>query len=193
MSKPKPLKVGFDLDGVLLYNPARLVRPLIKFVKHQLLGKKRVSFFVPKTPLQRFMWDVLHESSLWIAPGTDDIKSLVEQGKIEAYIITGRFKHLKHNTEKWINRLNADSHFKQWHFNQKAEQPHLYKENLIKELDLDVFIDDNWDIVQYLHQQFGPHRKIFWVYNLLDRHIKYEEKHPDLKHAVQGIKQLVIR
>ena len=36
MVTKKPLKVGFDLDGVLLYNPARLIRPLMTALKKKL-------------------------------------------------------------------------------------------------------------------------------------------------------------
>jgi len=44
----RPLRVGFDLDGVLLYNPARIARPLVAFVKKHFLKKRTKLFLYPK-------------------------------------------------------------------------------------------------------------------------------------------------
>ncbi|KXK10326.1 MAG: hypothetical protein UZ22_OP11002000840 [Microgenomates bacterium OLB23] len=55
----KKLKVGFDLDGVVLYNPARIVRaPVVRF-KHIFLPKKEKVFYVPSTPPEKnFLWHI---------------------------------------------------------------------------------------------------------------------------------------
>lgn len=37
----KPLKVGFDLDGVILYNPVRVLRPFSAFTSKLLFHKKK--------------------------------------------------------------------------------------------------------------------------------------------------------
>lgn len=186
----KPLKVGFDLDGVLLYNPTRNARPVIKFLKEKVLRKKKVSFYVPRSGISKFLWDAIHKSSLWIAPGIHDIYQLIDDKKIEAHIITARFEHLKKDTTKWFNKLNHKKHFTNTIYNKNAKQPHQYKAELIEKMNLDIFIDDNWDIVKALAEKY-PQKKIFWVSNLLDSRIDYKYKFPNLKKAIKHLKEHV--
>ena len=127
---------------------------------------------------------------MWIAPGIKDIYQMVDDGLIEAYLITGRFEHLKKDTDKWIARINKNGHFKKCYYNQHAKQTHLYKEELINKHKLDIFIDDNWDIVKYLSSKLGNRTKVFWIYNLLDRSIPYKHKFPTLQKSVNQVMQI---
>jgi hypothetical protein len=188
--KKAPLKVGFDLDGVILYNPARIARPIVALIKKKLLKKKKLKFYVPDSPHEKFLWRIFHWSSLFIAPGFKEVKPLADKKHIEPYIITARFDFLKHDFHKWIQRGKIDTYFKAWFHNSKNEQPHLFKERMIRELDLDVFIEDNYDIVNHLHKVF-PDKEIIWVYNLLDRQVDYENRSPHLKHAIGRVKKLI--
>lgn len=186
----RPLKVGFDLDGVLLYNPARVVRPLLKSAKKLVLQQSKPSFFVPKTGWQETMWQLVHKSSLYRAPGLDDIHTLVEKKKIEAFIVTARFECLKTDYEKWIKILNNKNTFKQCYANFSNSQPHEYKFKMIDKLDLDVFIDDNWDIVSHVNQSFKSSKqspKVYWITNMFDRSITYPYKFNSLQSAVHHL------
>ncbi|MCS6956674.1 MAG: hypothetical protein NZM02_02405, partial [Patescibacteria group bacterium] len=60
----KVLRVGFDMDGVLLYNPARIFRPIIFFLKKFLLKRDVNKFYYPKTKLEKLIWLFLHKTSL---------------------------------------------------------------------------------------------------------------------------------
>lgn len=191
--KKKVLKVGFDLDGVILYNPARIIRPLVSLLKKKkLVKRKQLQFFVPQTQWQQLMWCWFHKSSIFLAPGLDDIRQLVEQNKIEAFIITARFAHLKNDFLKWQEKMKASEIFTACYLNEKDEQPHLFKERMIKQLKLDYFVEDNADIVDYLAGKMARDNlstKIFWVYNLLDKRLKYPFKFAGLKKAVLAIKE----
>ncbi len=183
----KPLKVGFDLDGVLLYNPARLARLPITLFKHAFFKKRAKKFIIPNHPISKFIWSLAHWTSLFVSPGFDQIEKMVKQGKIDAYIISGRYSFLENDFQRWANRLNKAGIFTEMHFNKNDEQPHLFKEKLIKKLDLDVFIEDNWDIVSYLAKR--GRTKIFWVYNIFDRNISHSYKFPGLKKAVERLRR----
>jgi glycosyltransferase involved in cell wall biosynthesis len=198
-NKKVPLKVGFDFDGVLMYNPARVIRPIVSFFKRKklLIRRKELDFFIPKTPFQkRFFW-LLHQSSLFPAIDLDEIRRLVEAGEIEAYVITGRYSFLKSDFERWLKRINAKDIFKGTYSNEKDEQPHLFKARKIEELGLDVFIEDNWDIVNFLHRKFwtkgGVKKvKILWIYNLFDRNIRFDRRFSQLSDALKHIKQKML-
>ncbi len=184
----RPLRVGFDLDGVLLYNPARIARFPIAIFKRLFLRKRRIKFYYPKRPWEKGLWRVFHWSSLFVAPGFDEIKRLVEKGKIEAYLVTARYSFLENDLKWWLKRMKIDHTFAGIHHNKKDEQPHLFKERMIKDLDLDVFVEDNFDIVKHLTQKTKA--KIFWIYNILDRMIEHPHKFPTLKKTIERIVKL---
>jgi len=186
----KQLRVGFDLDGVLLYNPARIVRPIVAAVKNIFFKKNKVSFYFPKSKLEKFIWLMFHKSSLFIAPGFKEILKLVKEKKIKAYIVSSRYSFLKEDFEKWLKKLNVHHLFSGIYFNQKDKQPHIFKEELIKKLKLDIFVEDNWDVANYLNvkcQMSNLKTKILWIYNLFDRNISYSNKFSGLKKSVDFI------
>ncbi|MFA9289285.1 MAG: hypothetical protein ACEQSA_05405 [Weeksellaceae bacterium] len=182
----KPLKVGFDLDGVLLYNPARIARPIIAQSKKFLFKKDTTKFHFPKKPWEQWAWKWLHLSSISIADGFEDVKEMIDNKQIEAYIITARYSFLREDFEQWKLKLNTKQYFKECYNNENDEQPHIYKANLVKKLGLDVFVEDNWDIVQ--HMAKTTKTKVYWISNVLDYKIKYPYKHLSFKKAVDDIK-----
>lgn len=191
----RPLRVGLDLDGVILYNPARIARPIAALAKKILLRKKKVSFTVPKKKWEQYIWYLLHKSSIFVAPGFDTIKQLSKDGKIEVYIITGRYSFLKDDLEAWLKKMGAETFVKKWFYNKNDDQPHTYKEKLVRDLKLDVFIEDNWDIVRHLNSQLikeNPNLKVFWIYNIFDSKIPYEHKYATLKKAVESIREKLL-
>ena len=190
--KNKVLKVGFDLDGVLLYNPARIFRPIIYFIKKYILKRNTNQFYYPKNKLEQLIWLFLHKSSLFPAPGVKEIKQLIKEKKIKAYVISARYESLREDFLFWKKKIDPENLFSSWYYNEKNDQPHLYKEKMIKKLNLDIFVEDNWDIVKYLKTQnsklkSGKKTKIFWIYNLLDRNIKYWYKFSSLKEVIKKI------
>lgn len=195
--KKKVLKVGFDLDGVILYNPIRVARPIIAFFKSIFFNQKKpLLFYYPKTKIEKLFWKILHLSSLFPAPGVNEIKKLVKEKKIKAYLITGRYSFLENNLQQRIKKLKLKNFFEGIYFNKNDLQPHLFKAKMIKKLNLDIYIEDNWDIVNYLTQNSelktqNKKIKIFWIYNLFDRRIKYKNKHDSLSSAIWKIKKLV--
>lgn len=190
LTKPHtPLRVGFDLDGVLLYNPARTARPIIVGLKKIFLKEEIRKFHYPKTRLQKVFWAFLHKSSMFTAPGLKDIQELVKKKKIKAYIVTARYEFLKGEFQKWLNKIKADTYFEASFFNNNDEQPHIFKARMIKDLKLDVFVEDNWDIVKHLKNEH-KNLKIFWISNIFDRNIPHTHKFTSLKKAVETIGRL---
>lgn len=200
----KPLKVGFDLDGVILYNPVRVLRPFSALASKILFNKKNTSFFIPQSPFAKFAWYLLHKSSFIPARGLKDLKNLVKQGKIEAHLITGRYSSLSHDFENWMKSLDASSIFTTQSHNTKNEQPHIFKQNMIKKLGLDIFVEDNWDIVRELRDVSGSKlpfgsaqgmqstgkARIFWITNFLDYHIPHEHKFRNLRGVIRRLREL---
>ncbi len=194
--KKQILKVGFDLDGVLLYNPARIARPIIVFLKKIFLKKEVNKFHYPKTRIQKLIWLIFHKVVFGPAFGYDELKKLITSKKIKAYIITGRNESLKNDFKEWLIKLEAGKFFSGSYFNDKNEQPFLFKERMIKKLKLDLYVEDNWDIVSYLNSiknksERNSKIKIYWIYNIFDQLKKFPNKFPSLDSAVKKIKNLI--
>lgn len=181
----KMIKVGLDFDGVVAYNPFRIIRPMVSFFKRKILKEKKLRFWYPKKRWQQIFWIILHESSLFPAMGTDFLKKLVKEGQIEAHLVTARYSFLDEHLYRWLEKYKLRKIFKTIHTNKKDEQPHLFKERVIESLELDYFIEDNWDIVKYLSKK--QKTKIYWIYNLLDRWTNYPDKFPYLEKALEKI------
>ncbi len=185
--KKQPLRVGLDLDGVLLYNPARIARPIIVLFKKIFFPKEKYTFHYPADKLQQTVWLFLHRTSIWPAGGLNDIKKLIVNKNIEVYIISARYEFLKSDFKSWQKKIDPDNLFTGWFYNDTNEQPHFFKEKMIKKLKIDVFVEDNWDIVKYLTAQKLA-AKIFWIYNIFDRNIRYPNKFPTLKKALAKLR-----
>ncbi len=186
--KNKVLKVGFDLDGVLLYNPSRIVRPIIYFLKKYVLKRNVDKFYYPKNKIEQLIWLFLHKTSLFPQPGIDEIKELIKNKKIKAYVISARYEFLKKDFYYWQKKIDPDNLFSGWFFNEKNQQPYEFKAEMIKKLNLDIFVEDNWDVVRKLKIK-NQKLKIFWIYNLLDKNIKYKYKFPTLKLIIDLLKE----
>jgi len=181
----KPVKIGLDFDGVVAYNPFRVIRFPISFLKRNILGIEKLSFWYPKKRWQQIFWRILHESSIFPAKGIDTLKQLIEEEKIEAHLITARYSFLDDHLHKWLEKHKLKKLFKTINLNKNNEQPHLFKEKIINKHKFDIFIEDNLDIVTYLHGK-GKTR-IYWIYNFLDRYYKHPFKYPYLEKALKDI------
>ena len=187
----QPLRIGFDLDGVLLYNPARIFRPVTISLKHIFPKKnpnQKINFYYPKSHPEKILWRIVHWSSLFIAKGVDQIEKLVKEKKIKAFIVTSRYDCLKTDFNEWLKKLNKNSIFESCYHNKNDLQPHIFKEKMINELKLDYFVEDNYDIVQHINADTNP--TCIWITNLFDQHIDYDPKFLSLNEAMEYIKKL---
>lgn len=183
--REKPIQVAVDFDGVLAYNPFRVVRAPITAIKRRFLGNRKTSFHIPQTLLERTVWTILHESSVFPAHGKGYLESLVMSNKIEAHLVTARYSFLQENLFHWLDHYKLRKLFKTISVNTRDEQPHEYKLRVIQNGKFDYFIEDNWDIVNHL---IGKTRtKVLWIYNIIDKKKSYPQKFPDLDHALHSI------
>lgn len=183
--KTRKIRVGIDFDGVIAYNPFRVVRAPVTYAK-RLLGQRKTEFYIPRTKIEEVIWGVLHESSVFPARGVRLLRSMIQDGAIEAYLVTGRFRYLQGSLYRWLRRHDMETLFSGIHMNLENNQPHLHKHAKIRELKLDYFIEDNWDIVEYVTRQL-PSTQVLWIYNLLDRSLPYPRKFPYLEQALRHI------
>lgn len=184
MAKAK-IRIGLDFDGVVAYNPFRVIRAPVTWFKRKFRHQRTVNFFVPHTRLQKLLWLIMHESSVFPAKGVRLLRELAGDPRYEFYLITARYSFLRDNLEIWLKRNQLTNVFKSIHSNMADEQPHIYKQRMVNELRLDVFVEDNLDIVQHLTR----HTKVpvGWIYNFFDKNVEYPHKFPYLERALNWI------
>ncbi len=187
------IKIGFDMDGVILYNPSRIFRSLIsRSKKAHLFPRKELEFYHPTSNLEKFLWLMVHKSSFKLADGFGDLEKLALTGDLELYVVSARFACLQSDTKKWQKIINRKNIFKEIYFNDHDEQPHMFKKRMIEKLQLDYFVEDNWDVASYLAKN-QKKVQVWWLSNFFDQAINYPHKLFFFKDVVSKIKSLVFK
>lgn len=186
MKQKRPLKIGVDFDGVLAYNPFRLIRAPVTYIKRNVFKNKKTEFYIPKNDLERIAWKVIHESSIFPAQGVGRLRRMVSDGDIEAHLVTARYSFLRDNLYHWLDHHHLTELFTTITVNEQNEQPHLYKARVINEQQFDYFIEDNLDVVDHLIK--NTQTNVLWIYNILDRRHTYPMKFPYLGRALDFVK-----
>ena len=180
-----PIRIGLDFDGVVAYNPLRIVRGPITYIKRRVLKKKKTEFYIPTSWLMKFIFWLPHQWSFLPGFGIKTLKKLVKEGKVEACIVSGRYGYLDAQIPIWLKRRGLDTVFTAVYANEKNEQPHLFKERMLHQLKLDCFIEDNFDIVSYLQKRTAT--KVYWIYNILDKGQAYPFKFSSIQAVLQTL------
>lgn len=189
----KKIRIGFDLDGVILDNPSRIFRSLIsRSKKAHLFPRKELEFYHPSSSFEKLLWTLVHKSSYKLASGFADLEKLVLAHKnLEVYVVSARFACLEKDTCKWKKTINRNNIFKAIYFNDRDEQPHFFKQRMIEKLNLDYFIEDNWDVASYLARN-QQKAEVWWLSNFLDRAIDYPNKFFSFRSVVSKIESFLL-
>lgn len=155
------MNIGFDLDKVFINTP-----PLIPKAIIDKLYKKRdngtLLYRIPGKPEQIFRR--LTHLSIFRPAMKENLKFLksIPKDKNKLYLISSRFKFLEHRTKRLIKRFKLDNIFDGMFFNFSNEQPHIFKNRIIRQLKLDYYIDDDLSLLTYVARQ-NPSIKFFWL------------------------------
>jgi len=136
----KIIKIGFDLDGVIVGKPPLVPKGLIEFLVKK-PANSSLHFRFPKSCLEQYVRKFSH-FYLFRPPlrqNIDFIKKLNSK-KYELYVISGRYSFLTAETDCWLKKRGLENLFKAVFINLGNEQPHLFKERIIKELNWIIFL-----------------------------------------------------
>jgi len=155
------MKIGFDLDKVFINTP-----PLIPNAVINKLYKQRdngvLLYRIPTRPEQLFR-KAVHAPFLRqpIKNNLAFLKELSKDHKNQLYLISSRFNFLKPETTKLVKKYQLDKIFDELYFNYDNKQPHEFKNEILKKLKLDIFVDDDLSLVRYVAKN-NPKTKFFW-------------------------------
>ena len=92
---------------------------------------------------------------------------------------------MEKNLNDWLDKYQVRKIFKSVNINRAKEQPHMFKEKVIKKLGLDIYIEDNLDVVEYLGGKMKT--KVGWIYNIFDKNHEYKYKYANLEEALKEL------
>lgn len=150
----KIIKIGLDLDGVIIDKPPIIPKSLLEWLvrSHK---SRRLAYRYPRFVLERALRWLTHHP--FFRPPIKENLELIKKFKrnsYQLYVISGRYSFLEGRTKQWLHHYHLENYFEGVFINLKNEQPHLFKEKKIKELDIDLFIDDDLPICEYLSPKF---------------------------------------
>ena len=161
------MKIGFDLDKVFISTP-----PFVPSIVMEKLYRARnngvLLYRIPTRPEQLFR-KAIH-IPLLRQPMKDNLtflRQLATENKHQLYLISSRFNFLEPETKRLVKKYALDKIFDELYFNYDNKQPHEFKNEVLKKLNLDIFVDDDLSLVRYVAKD-NPRTKFFWF----DQHAK---------------------
>ena len=147
----KKIKIAFDLDGVIIDKPPFIPKKLLEWL-FKGPRKDELHYRFPATKFEQWIRKLSH-FYLFRPPIKGNIafiKRIAKDKRYEPYVVSGRYSFLKRETKIWLEKRKLDGIFKEIFVNLKDEQPHLFKEKILKKLKVDIFLDDDSLLADYL-------------------------------------------
>lgn len=156
------MNIGFDLDKVFINNPPFIPSTIIeKLYREKENGE--LKYRLPYRIEQYIrIFSHYHIFRPPIAENITYLNNLVKNNKHNYFLISSRFGFLEKRTEAVLKRYRLQNKFKELIFNYTNKQPHVFKNDMIKKLHIDVYIDDDLPLVKFLAKE-NPTVKFFWL------------------------------
>jgi hypothetical protein len=158
------MKIGFDLDGIFIDKPLFVPKIIIERLFREKTNSK-IAYRFPSR-FEQAVRILSHSSALrpTIIQNVIYLKTIVQKSTHKHYLISGRFGFLKERTNAIVKKYNFDKIFDSMHFNFEDQQPHIFKDEVIKEMKIDRYIDDDLPLLEFLAVK-NPKVKFFWLNN----------------------------
>ncbi|RJQ31219.1 MAG: hypothetical protein C4562_06505 [Actinobacteria bacterium] len=156
------MKIGFDLDRIFINYPPLVPAKLIDWL-YKDHTKEDLSYRIPSYKVEQWFRKLTHLFFLrpQIKYNIDFLHRFINTSTHSTYLISSRYQFLEDITLKILKKYHLDNSFTKIYLNQKNLQPHLFKTKIIKSLRLDLYIDDDLDLLHYLYQNC-PRTKLLW-------------------------------
>ncbi|MDO8270198.1 MAG: hypothetical protein Q7T54_06035 [Candidatus Levybacteria bacterium] len=164
------MRIGFDFDKVFINYPPFLPYFLVDFLykgtsvfRKTTASTASLHYRFPGFIEQRIR--IFSHYPLFRSLINDNIEALkkLTMGKNKkTYLVSSRFSFLKKRTDAILEKYKLHSYFDDIYFNYENQQPHVFKEQTIKKLKLDTYIDDDLQLSLYLSKKI-PTLTIYWI------------------------------
>lgn len=147
-------KIGLDLDGIIIDLPPFAPKKLIDWL-YEDRKSTSLRYRIP-TPFEQKIRQLSHLPFIR-PPIQGNLRALLsahQSGKFEFYLITGRFGFLNNLTHSWLKYNGLEHIFTKTYINMECEQPHLFKERILRKSAIDSYLEDDFKCLMYLAPRF---------------------------------------
>jgi hypothetical protein len=155
------MRIGFDLDKIFINTPLFVPDKVInKFYK-----KRDDGVLLYRIP--NYSEQLLRKAThlpflrLPIKENLDFLKRIAKKDN-NLYLISSRYKFLEKETTRIIKKYQLDKIFNSMHFNFENKQPHHFKNEILKKLNLDIYVDDDLSLLKHVAKN-NPKTKFYWL------------------------------
>src|SRR4030042_3320327 len=160
--KSERIRIGIDLDGVLALQPMNGFWFRLRLMKEELLKKLSVNtYYLPRGNFERLIWKVINQRRKPFVDNSGLLKKFSKLPNTELYLITSRYSFMKKITSDWLKKYNLMKYFKEIIYNNGDGNPHRFKVDMVNQLHLQYFIDDDWETISALHAMTNA--DIIWI------------------------------
>lgn len=156
VSKKRITRIGIDLDGVLIDKPPIIPKFAIEAL-YRARADNGIKYRFPATKFEKSIRWLSHAPILRppIKANVKYIKTLSKNKKYKLYIVSSRYSFLRDRTYRWLKANGLATSFEKVYLNKGDEQPHLFKERVLKKLKPDIYIDDDLPLSNYLKKRLS--------------------------------------
>lgn len=155
------MNLGFDLDKVFVDYPPFIPSIIIDNLYRS--TRKELSYRIPSKK-EQIIRIISHHPLLRppISENIDFVRNTTNKNDNNYFLISSRFGFLRNRTNHLIKKHDFESIFKEMFFNFNNEQPHLFKERVIKKINIHKYVDDDLALLLFLAKK-NKKTKFFWL------------------------------
>lgn len=165
------MNIGFDLDKIFISFPPLVPSEIIDFLYKE-KANHELKYRIPSKQEQAFRIFSHHPFFRYpISKNIKYVKKLSSSDKNKYYLVSSRFGFLKKRTDNFIKKNYLDKIFDNMYFNYSNYQPHEFKDKMVKKLNLDLFVDDDLQLLEYLADR-NTKTKFFWLNSKISKALR---------------------
>ncbi len=165
------MNFGFDFDKIFIDYPPLIPTSLIDRL-YKRTSNNQLSYRIPSKPEQ--LLRLFTHYPLFRPLIKDNLKFITDiskQKQHKYYLISSRFSFLKNATEALIEKYGLHKLFNDMQFNFENKQPHMFKDEIIKKLKIDRYVDDDLPLLNFIAPR-NKKVKFFWFNKNIHKSIK---------------------
>lgn len=162
------MRIGFDFDKIFINTPPLIPVSVIDyFFRHGLTfsyrDERALTYRIPGS-VESKIRIASHLPFLRppIKKNISVLHRLHQEKKHNLILVSSRFAFLKKMTFSLIKKYGLSTYFEKMYFNFQNEQPHIFKERVLREERIRVYVDDDIDLIEYLSKKL-PNVSFFWI------------------------------
>lgn len=178
------MRIGFDLDRVFINYPPFLSARLIDKI-YKLKENGELLYRFPSKPEQLLRISSHHYFFRPAIQKNIAILKKLDHENNKLFLISSRFGFLKNRTDSIMKKYGLSQYFDGIYFNFKNKQPHEFKNEIIKKLNLDTYIDDDLALLKFVGKQNNK-IKLYWL------NYKYSKNLEENLFAIKDLSEIFI-